>query len=336
MPVTQDILYGALLEVGAISPGESLPAYLQTFALTKLNRLIDQWAAKQFYVYANQFQNFTLVPNLNPHTIGVAQQSQSITAISASSGIVTITTDSSQVNGLYPATPVNVVGMTTNAGLNGKQFTLLTVSATSITFSYTGSVTSGAETGFLSVVGANLASPVPTWGVLGNRPTKIIAANLVQFQSNPPYNIPMNIRDSDWWASQRVQQLTSAYPTDMYYQPSWPNGFCYIWPVPTVAYPVQLEWWTQLTQFTLAETFSMPPGYWDAVVYSLAESMGPGLEKEISPTLAGLAAQARNTVTTLNSKAPRISTGGDGLPMSGANRSSFDWRSGFSINRLGR
>lgn len=241
-----DIVSQALLEIGVVSPGEPIQAADANFVLVKLNRLIDSWGALKNYIYAEQFLTFTLVPNLQPHTIGIVDNA-------------------------------------------------------------------------------------PTFVVLGNRPTKIVSAQLVINSSNPSYNIPINIRDADWWGSQRVPDIMTTYPTDVYYEPDWPNGSLFFWPIPTTAYPVQLELWTPLIQFMPTGQFSMPPGYWDAIVYTLAESLCPSYEKPVNPALAQLALEKRMAIKSLNSTSPRISTGGDGLPTGGANRNSFDWRTGFSI-----
>ena len=329
MPTASDIIAGAMLELGVISPGEPLEPSLTNWGLVKLNRLIDSWGAEERMIFAQQFQQYTLIPNLQPHTIGVAQTSKAVTAISKAGSTVTVTA----LNNLLAGTPVIFTGATVNTSLNFQQVMLLSAGPTSVTFTWAGAITNGAETGLLSIVGAIPTNPIPTWSVPGNRPTKIVAANLMINNVSPPYNIPINIRDADWWSAQRIQLLTTSYPTDLYYSPDWPNGSLYFWPVPTTAYPVQLQTWTQITQFTLLETFSMPPAYWDAVVWSLAESLMPSLPPEEPGTSTAIVLQAmaaRNKVTTLNSKSPRISTGGDGLP-SGGEKPSFDWRTGFNV-----
>lgn len=60
----------AYQELNVIQPGASLPAPLSTLALSKLNQRIDVWNAKRAMVWCSVFQQFTLVPNLSPHTIG--------------------------------------------------------------------------------------------------------------------------------------------------------------------------------------------------------------------------------------------------------------------------
>jgi hypothetical protein len=334
MPLLQTsttLITAALLETGTISPGEPVEQSLMNWGLDKLNRMIDAWGAQELMIFAQQFQQFTLVPNLQPHTIGVVQYSGAVTNISATGGTVTLTLVS---NNLLPGTVVIYTGATTNTGLNNQQVTLITSTPTSATFKFAGSITNGADTGLVSIIGANSSTPVPTFSILGNRPEKIVAANLIINSVSPSYNIPLNIRDADWWASQRIQGLTSSYPTDLYYEPDWPNGSLYIWPIPTTNYPIQLQSWTQIQQFNINQTFTMPPAYWDAVVWSLAESLMAGIPPEDPNTvqlIVKAAAAARDKVMVANTKSPRISTGGDGLPSGGMGRPSFDWRTGFNV-----
>lgn len=178
-----------------------------------------------------------------------------------------------------------------------------------------------------------ISSDNPDFVVTGNRPERIDGANLVIQQGNPSYNIVLNIRDADWWQAQTVQTLTSQYPTDLYYEPDWPNGSIYLWPIPTVAYPLQLEFRTALIRLAQFTPFYLPPGYWDAVVNNLALSLCPAFQVEPSAVLVAAARLSKAQVQSANSWSPRISTGGDGLPTGGPQRPSFDWRTGFSVGR---
>lgn len=245
----QAIITAAIGEINAVAAGESPTAAELSFGLDKLNRLIDAWNAERLAIYTQNFTQYTLVPNLSPHTIGP-----------------------------------------------------------------TGN------------------TPTPTFTCQGTRPVKILGANLVINTSSPSYNIQINIRDADWWLMQSVQGLTTTYPTDLYYEPDWPNGSLYFWPVPTTAYPVQLETLTNLGSFpTLGTTFTLPPGYWDAIVYNLALSLCPSFGKTPGPILISEARRTKMAIKSLNAVMPRIATGGGGLPQGGGNRPSFNWRTGFNV-----
>lgn len=65
-----DICTDAAIEIGIIAPGEDLPGEQAQWIFRKQNYLLDWWAAQKIYVYATNFQVFTLIPNHAPHTIG--------------------------------------------------------------------------------------------------------------------------------------------------------------------------------------------------------------------------------------------------------------------------
>jgi hypothetical protein len=80
---------------------------------------------------------------------------------------------------------------------------------------------------------------------------------------------------------------------------------------------------------TYAGAFSMPPAYWDAIVYELAISIGPSFEREASSTLIGLWKASIKAIQVNNISSPRLvsdapSQGGSGAPdfnfLNGLNR----------------
>src|ERR1017187_6821801 len=68
------------------------------------------------------------------------------------------------------------------------------------------------------------------------RPMRIESATIILNTSSPNVEIPIAIRDDQWWANERVKSLLSQIPTDLYYNPKFPNGELYFWPVPNLAY----------------------------------------------------------------------------------------------------
>ena len=70
MPTVLEVVSNALMELGALAQGETAEAGDADFALSKMNRIFDQWSARRLFVYTVRFDEYTLVPNLQPHTIG--------------------------------------------------------------------------------------------------------------------------------------------------------------------------------------------------------------------------------------------------------------------------
>lgn len=142
-------------------------------------------------------------------------------------------------------------------------------------------------------------------------------------------------RDKDWWATQRVKSLQSNIPTDLYYEPDSPNGSLFFWPVPNTVYPVRLELWTVLAQYVaITDPCDGPggsgilfPGYRNAMMLSLAETLIPGSQKEASQGLTIQAAAARAAVFGNNSKSPRIATADIGQETA-KRKADFNWLTG--------
>lgn len=138
-------------------------------------------------------------------------------------------------------------------------------------------------------------------------------------------DIPRKVRDADWWWRQRVKTLSSNIPTDLYYEPQWPNGNLYFWPVPNTQYPVRLETWVTLGQIGGVQSdLSLPQGYRRALTLSLAEELaGP---RSSDPQLIRKAEAARAAIQSNNAKSPRISTADAG--MAADRRGDFNWETG--------
>lgn len=136
------------------------------------------------------------------------------------------------------------------------------------------------------------------------RPIKIINANVIINTSSPDTRYPLAILTDDEWSSIAVRNIASALPENLYYSPDFPLGNVYLWPKPNIAYGLELETWTQITQITaLSDSMVLPPGYWDAIVYSLAESLipsFPGCPSAQAVVMA--AARARRIIAVTNSK----------------------------------
>jgi len=163
--------------------------------------------------------------------------------------------------------------------------------------------------------------------VVPQRPVKIEAAQLVLNTSTPNVLQPIQIRDKDWYATLGIPALTSIFPTDLYYEPAWPEGKLYFSPVGTTAYAVRLHIWTLLSRLAnLNAPVTLPPGYQDALTFNLALRLCIG-QKAPDAGLVDEARRALAAIQGVNTAAPRISTQDYGMPTSG-DRKTFDWRTG--------
>lgn len=198
----QNLITAALQEIEAISPGEQVSNDDAVWVLQKLQRLIDEYNARDPLIYNVNFTVFTLPTGVQPITIGP---------------------------------------------------------------------------------GGNFD--------VNQRPVEIVNASLILNNGTPGANdveVPLDIRDDAWWAQQQIKGLESTLPTDLYYSPAWPLGQIYLWPVPTAINQIRIETRQVLGQIpTFAAQFSLPPAYWNAILYRLAVSLCPSFGKQAGPDLCG-------------------------------------------------
>jgi hypothetical protein len=222
MATTIELITDALVECGVYDIGEAISGEHVTFCLARLNRIIDQWAARKVYVWNVAFTAYTLTALHQPHLIGPG------------------------------------------------------------------------------LVAPDFAAP---------RPVRIENAALILTTSTPSVDLPLNLRDDDWWANKRVKSLTSSVPTDLYYSPDHPSGALWLWPIPNYAYGLRLETWVALAQITDATlAFSAPYGYELALMLTLAEEVCGPMGRSVPTDLAAKAARARAAIQRNNDKSPRIDT----------------------------
>lgn len=159
--------------------------------------------------------------------------------------------------------------------------------------------------------------------VVSSRPVSIEPSGL-SWQQNG-INTPITYRDMTWWAEQRLPDLTLSFPTDMAYNPAWPNGELYFWPVPSAATEVNLQVRLVLAEVTETTTLDLPPGYTEALILTAAEGCIGAFGVEVPPKLTVQAMDARATAFAPNIPTPDEETRDFGVP---GGRNWWDYRTG--------
>jgi hypothetical protein len=177
-----------------------------------------------------------------------------------------------------------------------------------------------------------------TWTVT-QRPVSVDGASLILPGSGgaPDVNLPIVMRDSVWWNARTVPALETSVPTDLYYQPDWPNGKLFFWPVPTTAYDVQLMIRVVLDDaVVLNDTFSLPPGYQDAITRTLEESIcddgSYGVPESVMVRIKAAAKLAKARIFSNNEEPTRIQTADAGMQTSNRLRPTYNYLSGNWIS----
>lgn len=189
------------------------------------------------------------------------------------------------------------------------------------------------------LIGPSVAAVFKTNGM--PRPVRIeSAALLLQSGSQPGLvDTPIRIRDRQWWAAQQTKQIQTDVPTDLYYNPATPDGELNFWPVCNIFRQIRLETWQTVSQYTSIQDpiggpdgpGTLPQGYRNALMLSLAEMLIPGSNRSMPEGLPGFALQARAAIFGNNAKSPRCSIQDAGMPKAGSRpgtRQDFNWEYG--------
>lgn len=167
--------------------------------------------------------------------------------------------------------------------------------------------------------------------IVSQRPVKIVSGAVV-ISGN--IDVPIEVRDDQWWAGQRVKSQTSTFPTSVYYSPDTPNGTLNFWPIPTQQNGVRLEMWVNLTQAVDGNTvLAMPPAYWDYLVLTLARDSAhsygdKAIMRVSSPSFMAAHREATKAVQGNNQASPRMSTAEAGQKSRRSGRADFNWMTG--------
>ena len=125
-----------------------------------------------------------------------------------------------------------------------------------------------------------------------------------------------------------LKTLTSPFPTSWYYDPFFPLGTLVLWPTPTsttlqgvIYYPQAVARFPLLTT-----TVSMPPGYEELLVTSLAIVLAASYSRQVDPSLRERAVNAKALVKRSNQRLVDLNF--EAAALVGNNRGAWDIRTG--------
>lgn len=159
-----------------------------------------------------------------------------------------------------------------------------------------------------------------------SRPVSIEGIRLTT-DNGETYLPPLERRDAAWWHARATPGTQSDYPTDFYYDPTWPNGSIYFWPEPgSAAVKAQLWYRIVVSALAAADTLTLPPGYQSALHETLKERLTdlPMFKSLASADLKDAARAARGRAFGNNTTVPPLATD-SGL---GGGCRTYDYRTG--------
>lgn len=321
-PITAlDLITDAYLEAAIIEAGEVLGADDAAFGLNKLNRLSDSFNAEELNLFATDFLQFTLVPSVQPLTIG---QAAVITKAELTGSVAIYTAKNSFKLGQYVdiAGCINTTFNVTNA---------LVIQATPTNFQVNNSNADIAPQNQTTALAVFTGNGFPNFAISTQRPEKILNANIILNNVTPNVRVPLNIRDGNWWMSNPVPKVATTIPTDLYYSANWPNGQIFLWPMQSTAYGLELEVAVNLADISdVNYPFFLPQGYRDAITYGLAESLCPsyGVAATRVLMLAEAFRRSKALIQGANSSSPSLITRDSGIPGGSHRGTTFNWLSG--------
>lgn len=112
---------------------------------------------------------------------------------------------------------------------------------------------------------------------------------------------PMYVLPKAAYDSISDKMIVSNLPYQLYYEPAYPLGTVFLYPVPSATNDLHMDVWQTLQQFnTLTEELSLPPGYERAIKYNLASEISPLFGVEAPPRVDRIAAQSLGDVRDVN------------------------------------
>jgi len=133
------------------------------------------------------------------------------------------------------------------------------------------------------------------------RPTWIQRAGMLDTEN---IESPVEILTQDQWANLTDKTLTSTDATALYYNPTFPLGTVYLYPVPTDATVQAILYLPTplVAGLTLDSALVLAPAYEEAIRYNLAIRLCPIMGKQVDPTVATLAVESKATVKRANGR----------------------------------
>jgi hypothetical protein len=134
-----------------------------------------------------------------------------------------------------------------------------------------------------------------------SRPVRIESAFFRDSSSND-YELAV-LRTREEYDSITIKSTTGTQPQWLFYDPAYPLGVLYAYPISTAQWTLLLNTWQSLQSFSALTTdLALPPGYERAIAYGLAMEIAPeyGSGQKMDPQVPLIAIQSKAAIKTVN------------------------------------
>jgi len=150
--------------------------------------------------------------------------------------------------------------------------------------------------------------------ITATRPIRILEAFI---RDSSGYDRRLSILPIEEYDRITDKDTETSYPRRLYYDPTWDDGTIYLWPVPDTANTLFIRFENQLGPFAATTTsFSLPPGYQEAVEFNLAVRLAPQYQVEVPQITYQIAEQALAAIKSVNQagRVPRLRSDAPRVP----------------------
>lgn len=143
----------------------------------------------------------------------------------------------------------------------------------------------------------------PTGETVSGYPIKVLNSTYVTVSG---VDYPVSVISHDQYAAIRLKSQTGI-PQYIFQSSDVPNATMYLYPVPSVSATISLSSQKLLTSFaTTATNVTLPAGYENAIVYSLAEETAPEFGAQLDPRVSKKASSLRKKIKRINTTVPQL------------------------------
>lgn len=140
------------------------------------------------------------------------------------------------------------------------------------------------------------------------RPDRLEGAYFRMSNSTPnPVDYELTLIQAREDYSRLALKLLNSFPSYAYYDPEYPVGKLYIWPVPSSQYQIHILVKQAIPQVvSLSDTIYMPAEYQELILWNLAERIRPTYQFPPDPQVSRFALETRNTLFKANTQIPLL------------------------------